>query len=180
MQTILTTVGIATWYLKLFFWRWERNRSEGLIIPATSWQHPWASLVVTVWRVVGRHLSLNVIPNNFMARARWKVWCDRNLRGWSQQPILTPFVGNSGCNNVKRGGPTSISQHNPQQSHGQDWTKSLVWSGRESRSTKSLLVIRMVTYHHHHTPPPRRTVRTKAWWNVASPKVQVHGCCWWK
>ena len=54
------------------------------------------------------------------------------MRGWSHRPILTPSVGISDCNNVKSGGPTSISEHNPQQLQSRNWTKSLVWSGHES------------------------------------------------
>lgn len=34
-------------------------------------------------------------------------------RGWSQQPISTPFVGIFGCNSVKSGVPISIYEHNP-------------------------------------------------------------------
>jgi hypothetical protein len=41
-----------------------------------------------------------------------------NIEGLSYRSILPPSTGNCGCNNVKSGGPTSISQHNPQQFHG--------------------------------------------------------------
>ena len=50
-------------------------------------------------------------------------------RGWSHRSVLTPSVGIFGCNSVKSGGPTSISQHNPQQFHVHNQTESLVWSG---------------------------------------------------
>jgi hypothetical protein len=33
-----------------------------------------------MWKVMGQHLFLNIIPNNFMmARTGWKVWCDRDM-----------------------------------------------------------------------------------------------------
>jgi hypothetical protein len=54
-----------------------------------------------------------------------------SLRGWSHQPIQTPFVSISGCNSVKSGGPTSIYEHNPQQFHGWNQMESLVWSMHE-------------------------------------------------
>ena len=47
-------------------------------------------------------------------------WLQMNrlsLRGWSHRPILTPSVDISGHKNVKSDGPTSISEHNPQQFH---------------------------------------------------------------
>ena len=36
--------------------------------------HPSSSSAVVV---VGQHLFLNIIPNNFTARTGWKVWCGR-------------------------------------------------------------------------------------------------------
>jgi hypothetical protein len=53
------------------------------------------------------------------------------LRGWSHQP---PSVNISDCNNVKNGGPTSKSEHNPPQFHGWNQTESLVWLGHEDWS----------------------------------------------
>ena len=35
-----------------------------------------ASPVVIVWTVVGQHLFLNLIPNNFIVGTRQKCWCD--------------------------------------------------------------------------------------------------------
>jgi hypothetical protein len=32
-----------------------------------------------MWKVVGRHLFLNTIPNNFLGRTGWKVWCDQGM-----------------------------------------------------------------------------------------------------
>ena len=43
-----------------------------------------------------------------------------------------PLVSISGYNSVKSGGPTSISQHNPQQFHIWHQMETLVWLGRET------------------------------------------------
>ena len=45
--------------------------------------HPSASPAVIVRKVVGHHLFLNIIPNNFTARTERKVWCDRASTGSS-------------------------------------------------------------------------------------------------
>ena len=41
--------------------------------------HPSASSAVIVWKVVGQHLFLNIVPNNYTARTGRKVWCDRGM-----------------------------------------------------------------------------------------------------
>ena len=43
------------------------------------WHHPLASRDVIVWKVMGQHLILNIIHNNFTAKIEWKVWCDRGM-----------------------------------------------------------------------------------------------------
>ena len=42
--------------------------------------HPSASPALIVRKVVGHHLFLNIIPNNFTVRTERKVWCDRGMR----------------------------------------------------------------------------------------------------
>ena len=48
---------------------------EGLIALSIS-GHPSSSPVVIVWKVVGQHLFLIIILNNFTAGTKRKVWCD--------------------------------------------------------------------------------------------------------
>ena len=96
------------------------------------WHHPLTSPVVTMWKVMGQHPFLNTVPNNFTTTGtKQKVWCDPGMRGWSHRSVLTPFVGIFSCNDVKSDGPTSISQHNPQQFHSRNRTEILVWSWHE-------------------------------------------------
>ena len=47
--------------------------------------HPSASPVVIVWKVVGQHLFLNIIPSNFTAETGRKVWCDQGMSRGSLQ-----------------------------------------------------------------------------------------------
>ena len=44
------------------------------------WHHPPTSPAVIMWKVVGQHLFLNIIPNNFTAGAGRKSWCDWGMR----------------------------------------------------------------------------------------------------
>ena len=70
---------------------------------------------------------------------QWHYWVDDTkyheqwykVRGRSHWPVQTPSISISGCNNMKNGGPTSISQHNPHQFHGLNLTWSLVRSEHE-------------------------------------------------
>ena len=68
---------------------------EGCPPPSLSWadhtmqfrHHPSASPALIVRKVVGHHLFLNIIPNNFTAWTEWKVWCDRDINNrwtWSK------------------------------------------------------------------------------------------------
>ena len=92
------------------------NMSKVFFIFEVEFTHTWTS-ILDKW-------------NNWVDDTKYhKQWY--NVRGWSHRPTQTPSVGISGCQNVKNGGPTSISQHNPHQFHGWNQTESLVWSGHE-------------------------------------------------
>ena len=41
--------------------------------------HPSTSPVIIVWKIVGQHLILNIIPINFMVEIGRKVWCDGGI-----------------------------------------------------------------------------------------------------
>ena len=43
------------------------------------WYHLLASPALIVWKVVGQHLFLNIIPSEFTAGTRWKFWCDWHM-----------------------------------------------------------------------------------------------------
>jgi hypothetical protein len=49
------------------------------------WHPPLASPVVIMWKVVSRHLFLNIIPNNFMVGIGGKRWCDPRTKAQSHQ-----------------------------------------------------------------------------------------------
>jgi hypothetical protein len=97
--------------------------------------YPLTSSAVIMWKVVGQHLFLIIISNNFTTGMRRKVWCDRGMRGWSHRLVQTPFDSISGYNSVKSGGPTFIYQHNLQRFHGWNRTESSLWSGHEGLIT---------------------------------------------
>ena len=44
-----------------------------------SWHHPLTSLIVIVWKVLGEHLFLNIIPGNFMVETGRRFWYDRGM-----------------------------------------------------------------------------------------------------
>ena len=70
----------------------------------------------------------SIIPRPFgveMLVFIWPKWPE----GWSHQPVRTPSISISDSNSVESGGPTSISQHNPEKFHSWNQTESLVWSG---------------------------------------------------
>jgi hypothetical protein len=64
--------------------------------------------------MMGTHLFHNIISNKLMAKTIQKPWRDWGMRGSSHRPVMTPPVGISGYNNVKRVEPASISHHNPE------------------------------------------------------------------
>ena len=107
------------------------------------WHHQSSSPVITMWEAVGRHFFFNIISIDFTAGTRWKVWCDRGMRGWSHQSLLTPSVIICGCNSVKNDGPTFNSQHSPQQFHCWNRTQSLVWTWHENLTAwgRSLILL---------------------------------------
>ena len=41
--------------------------------------HPSVSTLIIVWKVVGQHLFMNIIPNNFTVGTERKVWCDQGM-----------------------------------------------------------------------------------------------------
>jgi hypothetical protein len=60
----------------------ESNTPESLcrgVYCPPLWQHPSSSLVEIVWKVMGQHLFLNLIPNNFTTRTGRKVWSDPSM-----------------------------------------------------------------------------------------------------
>ena len=74
--------------------------------------HPLASPALIVWKMMGQHLFLNIIPNNFKVGTGQKLWCDQGmsmhkrlpsqwvysfLRAFNSQPLrvvdsLTPLL----------------------------------------------------------------------------------------
>ena len=88
-----------------------------------------------MWRVVGRHLFLNIISKIFTTRTERKVWCDEGLRNWSHQPLMTSSVNISNYNSVKSIGPIFISEHNP--SNFTAGTEPKIWRDRGMRPDAS-------------------------------------------
>ena len=71
---------------------------------ARGWSHRWVLTLsvdistVIVWKMVGQHLFLNIIPKNFTAGIGWKLWCDR---AW--EPVDVTSAGRK-CSLVSVGG----------------------------------------------------------------------------
>ena len=62
--------------------------------------------------------KVRAFPTIYLLRAPNKV--DKgvaHIKGLSHLPLLVPSIDISGCNSVKSGGSTSLSQHDPQQFH---------------------------------------------------------------
>ena len=53
---------------------------ERLITPATSSTIRRHLQPIMVQKVMGQHLFLNIIPNNFTAATKWRCWCDRDMK----------------------------------------------------------------------------------------------------
>ena len=82
--------------------QWYLRRVWGADHTGQYWHHPSASPAVIMWKVVGQHLFLNIVPNNFTARTEREVWCDRGMR--------TPWVWMTVALNLGHKKPTPWGQ----------------------------------------------------------------------
>ena len=57
-----------------------------------SWHHQSTSPAVIVWKVVGQHLSLNIIPNSFKSGTGRKNWCDRGMKSPLAHSLAWPLL----------------------------------------------------------------------------------------